>query len=586
MTRRGRIAARAGACVAAVTAAGGIWTVSASRLFVWAGGLGSYYPRPYTTWWLYLQQPDHDKWTKLYLAGSGVIAALPVVAVVAIAVRVLARSSKLRRPIGGGMKPLERGPTDNHGHAEWAPEKELRRRFGKEHGCLIGASDATHTPQFWMDDLKQGPLHSLVFAGPGSYKTTSAVTRIWKWRGPRVIFDPSCEIGPIMTEALERTGHLVKTIGLKEPGLNVLDWIDINDREADVHIQTAVDHIYDENAANQANEAQSKDPFWANWGKSLVTCLMAHMLYDKDPNTIRTLAKLREGLATPETEMQSLLSNINATSDSSMARDIAGGLMGMRAHETFSGIYSNSFSATRWLSVRAYADMVSGNSMKTSDILNDDMVVFVQTPLRSLLATPAIGRAVMGALFNALYHADGKVLCEQALFEIDEAWTLGKLNEIKLGYTTARKYRGVIQTLWQSEGQMEGVWGKEDAKMLRDSSSWRSYGAIQDGEVAEKISRDIGDHSVMAYSEGANIGRQMNGSLLSGSRSKGSNTNMHEIKRRLIKADEITRAPADQLFIFFRDFPYPIQAYAAPYFRYPEIDDYMNSNRFVRKAAE
>ena len=257
--------------------------------------------------------------------------------------------------------------------------------------------------------------------------------------------------------------------------------------------------------------------------------------------------------------------------------------MGMKADETFTGIYSNAFSATEWLSVQSYAEMVSGRGLKTSDILRDDMVVFVQTPLRSLLATPAIGRVVMGALFNALFHADGNQAGNRVLFEIDEAWILGKLNEIELFYTTARKYRGIIQTLWQSEGQMESIWGRDGAKMLRDSASWRAYGAVQDDSVAEALSKAMGERGVIAISEGSNKGRQFGGNAW-GSSSRGDNTNMHEIKRRLILPSEITRADPDELFVLFRGFPHPIRCYAAPYFRYPNIALAMSESRFVRVA--
>ena len=105
--------------------------------------------------------------------------------------------------------------------------------------------------------------------------------------------------------------------------------------------------------------------------------------------------------------------------------------MNMRAEETFSGIYANAFAATEWLSTGAYADVVSGSAMRTSDILRPDTIVFVQIPLRTLLVTPAVGRATMGALFNAMFHADGDV-GRRILFEIDEAWVLGRLKEIML----------------------------------------------------------------------------------------------------------------------------------------------------------
>src|SRR5208337_1818747 len=349
-----------------------------------------------------------------------------------------------------------------------------------------------------------------------------------------------------------------------------------------------VDHLYNEGATPGDGDRQGKDPFWSTWGKALITCLAAHMIHHPDPSGPKTLAALRQGIATPEADMPALLTGIHATSASRMARDLAGGLMSMRAAETFSSIYANSFAGTEYLSVGAYADIVSGDAMRTADILNRNTVVFVQLPLRTLLATPAIGRVVMGAHFNAMFHADGEGITDRILFEIDEAWVLGRLKEILLCHTTARKYRGCVQTLWQSEGQLEETWGRDGAKTMRDTLSWRSYNAVQDGDVAEKLSRDIGEHAVLAYSEGDNQGSQKPWGIALGSRSSGSNINVHEIKRRLIKADEIMRAPADEMIVLARDFPHPVGAVTAPFFRYPAIAGAMNANRFFNSkvAAE
>lgn len=569
-----------GLCVLAVV----VWTVAASQLFLFVCGLWGQISDPVmraTAWWVYAFSPyAAERSIKLTLALTAAIPAAMLAAPVVLALRRGRLRRRLTPPLGGGLQPIQRGVTGNHGHARWPTRQEMHKAFGGGEGCLIGASDRSARPQFWFDDLKNGPLHSLYFSGSGSFKTVSLLTRLWLYHGPRVVFDPSCEIGPLMIEALERTGHTVKSIGFGDSSIDVLDWIDPRHPEADVHIRTAVDHIYDEGAARQTGMGQSKDPFWSTWGKALVACLLAHMMHDPQTRYPKTLATLREGIATPEDQMRTLLRDVHTNSHSRMARDIAGGLMGMKADETFTGIYSNAFSATEWLSVQSYADMVSGRGLKTSDILRDDMVVFVQTPLRSLLATPAIGRVVMGALFNALFHADGNQVGNRVLFEIDEAWILDKLNEIKLGYTTARKYRGIFQTLWQSEGQMEAIWGKDDAKMLRDSSSWRAYGAVQDDSVAEALSKAMGEHGVMAISEGSNKGRQFGGGSGWGSSSRGDNSSMHEIKRRLILASEITRAHPDELFVLYRGFPHPIRCFAAPYFRYPDIASQMQQSRF------
>ena len=566
----------------AITAAA-LWLVSASAL--WSKGTGTPFS-PFawsdaTRWW------GANWWVNVWLVLAAVVPtiflAIPLFWLFVVLGSRWRGRRRLVRPSDGGVRPVERGVTDNLGHAAWAARKQLDSRFSGP-GCLIGA--AARGGRQWFDDLARGPTHSMIFAGPGSHKTTAAITRIWTWVGPRVVFDPSCEIGPIMADALTGSGFKVTSVGLNGQGIDVVDWIDTQHPEADAHIRSVVDWIYNESATTPNGQGQSRDPFWPIWGRALVTCLAAHMLYAKQPGFRTTLAALRRGIATPEADMQDMLAFIHANSASRMASELAGGLMGMKAAQTFSGIYGNAFAATEWLSVDAYADVVSGSAMRTSDILDSDTVVFIQLPLRTLLATPAVGRAVMGALFNAMFHADAIGIEDRILFQIDEAWILGAMKEIKLCHTTARKYRGTISTIWQSEGQMEGVWGPDDAKLMRDTVSWRSYNAIQDGTVAEKLSRDLGEHAVLATSEGDNQGRQKPFGLRLPSSSKGTNVNVHEIKRRLIKGDEIMRAPADEMFVLARDFPHPIRCVSAPYFRYPDIARVMGASRFNTTAAE
>ena len=113
-------------------------------------------------------------------------------------------------------------------------------------------------------------------------------------------------------------------------------------------------------------------------------------------------------LVTPEDEMRELLERIHATSASPLARDLAGTLKGLVA-ETFSGIYGNANKDTRWLSTTAYADLVSGSSFRSRDLVGGRLTVFVQVPLKTLQTTPALGRVIVGALLNAAYEADGRM---------------------------------------------------------------------------------------------------------------------------------------------------------------------------------
>jgi type IV secretion system protein VirD4 len=572
--------------VGCLVATGALWVVSASWLYLWSVG-----PRfdlfvfPYDQWIEVVPFWDATPWMRVYVIGSAAVPTIALALIVCGICRRRFKRSRLRRPRAGGLRPTKPGVTDNHGHSAWATPEQLSARFSGQ-GCLIGAADRSARSPLLFDPVSSGPTHSLVISGPGSHKTSSAITRIWHWRGARVVFDPSCEIGPIMTPALDRAGYNVTSIGINGAGIDALDWIDPDHPEADSHIRAACDWIYNEGAAIRGNGGHAKDPFWDTWGRALVVCLAAHMIYSDDATLPKTFATLRRGIATPELDMRTMLTGINRTSKSGMARDLAGGLMGMHAADTFSGIYANSFAATEWLSVGAYADIVSGSAMRTADILDSKTVVFIQLPLRTLQTTPAVGRAIMGAFFNAMFHADGGGIDDRILFLIDEAWVLGAMKEIKLCHTTARKYRGSLCQLFQSEGQLEGIWGRDDAKLMRDTVSWRSYNAIQDGDVAEKLSRDLGEHAVLAFSEGTNTGKQRQAMAWMGSSSRGDNLNTHEIKRRLIKADEIMRAPADEMWLLARDFPYPIRCATAPYFRYPDLARTMAGNRFANVAAQ
>lgn len=99
------------AFVAAVAAA---WLIGSSRLFVLIGGLGHAFPDPYFEWWAYARQPGLDRWTRLYLAASGVIAGLPAIAVVVAGIWLVARRYRAKRA------PL-------YGETGWAGASDMRR---------------------------------------------------------------------------------------------------------------------------------------------------------------------------------------------------------------------------------------------------------------------------------------------------------------------------------------------------------------------------------------------------------------------------------------------------------------------------
>jgi type IV secretion system protein VirD4 len=573
MTRRALLA---GAAVPAVIAG---WTASASAIIT--AGLGYWnhigWPEKAWIWWEYLGYLHHDRLLDTWLQRSamgatGLLAAAGLGLGYAYATRSMPRPRTWRL---FGRPALQRGTSDNHGHADWASARELRRRFPgpspRYGGVVVGELDFPfrdwragvpfdpHDKRTWglggkakllIDPLTRGSGHSLVFAGPQSGKSMAAVSTCLHWTGSLVVLDPSCELTPLLAEARHAMGHKVHVITPENPGasFNVLDWIDVGHPLASTHVNQVVLWVCGDIKAKDATAEH-----WANQGRKLVTCILADILWDKQlAPQHKTLRAMRHVISQPETKLRSHLQKIHASSDSSMARSLAGPLSDMAAEETFSSIASNAHEATAWLATPAFADLVSGAGFKAADLAKDKMTVFVQIPLGDLLTSPAVGRTIIGALLNAVFQANGKIIAagrrveDKVLFLLDEAAQLGRMSVLEQARDTGRKYGICLQQLFQSSAQLVEIWGKEGKRAWIDGTSWQAYSSIRDEDTAEEVSKACGEHAVIAYSDAQNAGTQA-GSGWGGSR--GVNISVHEIKRRLATPGELREARTDERFI-------------------------------------
>lgn len=535
--------------------------------------------------------------------------------------------------IGGGIKLLTgaqlgaaghgsaRARSDNHGHADWLGLREARRLFpGPDpvHGGIVvgeayrvdqdrairrRGGDAIdfdpEDPATWgkggsapllVDPCRTGPTHALVLSGSGGFKTTSVgVPTLLTWTGSAVVLDPSREIGPMVGAARQtRMGQRVVTLdpgagtdASARTGFNALDWIDITAPLAEANVEAVATWLVGEPERGGTGNSE----FFRGLGRSLITCLLADLLWDEtlSPRD-KTLRQLRRVLVTPKPEMRELLHRIHAGSASPLARDLAGTLMDL-VDETFSGLYTNADQATRWLSIAAYADLVSGDAFETRELCEGSLTVFVQIPLKVLLTTPGLGRVVIGALLNAAYEADGAVR-GRILFLLDEVARLGPMSLLEAARDAGRKYGLTLLLLYQSIGQLTGQWGRDGARAWYDSTSWRLYAAVQDPETARELSQVCGEYGVVATSEGDTRGTsgRWGGSTSS---SSGHSANRSEMARRLIKPDELLQdTRTDEAFVVLRGAK-PLRCGRAIYFRRPGMTAEVAPSRFRpgRKAS-
>jgi type IV secretion system protein VirD4 len=355
--------------------------------------------------------------------------------------------------------------------------------------------------------------------------------------------------------------------------------------EAELHVRSVVSWIYDESAAAQAMPGRAEDSFFAPMGRSLVTCLLAHLVWS-DPEAIDiSLAIFAAAIAVSEEEILHLLAHIRTASRSPMARRLAATLMKCKAEETFSGVFLNAVKGVEWLFPTAYAELVSEGDFDPRALLIGNTTVFLNISLRTLETTPPIARVLVGALLNTVYMADGWTR-GRILFLLDEAARLGRMKTLETARDIGRKYGVSLHMLFQSVGQMAEAWGREGTRAWIDAAAWVGYAAIRAGGAGKDLSDQLGAHGVLAWSEGDNRGRQKPFGLNFGSTSRGINVNVHEIRRALIAASEMQQDLREDEIIIVPAAGLPLRIGRAIYFRRPEMIAQVATNRFVNSAAE
>jgi type IV secretion system protein VirD4 len=582
------------------------WTFVASVVFLLGTGLLHDFAHPFWQWWLYALNFDGNPrivvWLKIGAGAGAVFPLVMIAAVVHRAGRVV--GPRLRRPLFGGIVKSPLAVTDNHGRAEWMPMARAKERFPGVNpsfgGIVVGEAYRVDqdkaaarrfdpdNPKSWgqggkapllIDPCREGPTHSLMIIGSGGYKTTTAVSTLLHWTGSAVILDPSGEIAPMLREARERMGQVVYEIDpASDTGFNVLDWIGIESPLAATNIDSVVAWI-----CGDTKPANKKDDFFDSMSRNVVRCFLAHLLVDPDAAPeLKTLRSARHAIAMPADQVRATLRGIFENSPSAYARQLAGPVCGL-VDETFSGVIGGAAEMTTWLANDAFANLVSGSSFKTADLLRGNATIFLKMPMKALETEPGISRTIIGALLNAVYEADGNVP-RRILFLLDEAARLGYMKILETARDAGRKYGITLQLLYQSSGQLVDQWGEQGKRSWYDGVSYRCYAAVQDLDTATELENSFGTYGVMASSEGSNSGTSGKG-FEAGNRSRGSNISYHEIGRPLIRKAELMRdVRDDEQFVLARGMA-PLRCGRAIYFRRPEMRAQVAANRFYHVAS-
>jgi type IV secretion system protein VirD4 len=537
-----------------------LWLTIASCAFLWLSGLWDSpripaWSRPWQ--WIVYVRLFGRSWSEcLYLIAAAVIASVPGVVYVRFFLLSPVGDLRLMRPFGNS-RAIERGDSDNHGHADYLSAASMQALFPSVPdkdvgGVVVGEADRVDlgpsasvpfdpdNKATWanggkapllIDPVKRGSTHSMVIGGGGTFKSTTLITSLLTWSKSIFCLDPAEELAALVGAELADRGRKVIRLEIGGSGPNVLDGIDITSPLAETRLRAVVGRIIGPMSGSD------KDDKFKRWGRTIILALLAHMMWEPTiASELKTLRALRDGLDGGIEVVRNRLRGIAEKSHSPLARSLASTMWDM-VNETFSGALGNATEDTEWLASAAYGDLVSGASYRMSELAEGNLVVFCQVPQEALEHTPAVARVLVGCHLDAVFAAKGHVN-GRVFFPIDEAVLIGRDPALKIARDQGRKCKITLQLFYQSEGQIEEVWTVAGKRAWFDGLSWRTYAGVQNLESAKELSAILGTFAARATSRGVNRGKSGKALEIANS-SRGSNTSEHEISRDLAKPHEL-----------------------------------------------
>ncbi|MBF9051900.1 type IV secretory system conjugative DNA transfer family protein [Roseobacter sp. HKCCD9010] len=486
---------------------------------------------------------------------------------------------------GRGMIGADtRGTRDRPGltKAEWASQRDVRKRFHHPGGIVIGehTDPLRDSPNFdpnvarsWGRqgkghlitlDPAVGNGHVIVFAASGGYKTAGLVIpNILNYAGPLVVFDPKGDL-------YARTRHERARMGYKSVLIDADSGFDPFKMIAP--LAPLAPSVYLRMAKTLMPLGQwrsDNSEYFHEMAVNLFAALTAHFVEERSPNVAMEISRFinrsRDTVISEAIEYAS-------KHDMAFVRDE---LLGMAALEerTWPGVIkgmSNKLALFRFPDVAQF-----GHSTKSPvehlSALDPDTDIYINLPASAAMDFSSFPRLLLGGMMvvaELLEQPDRPRA--RRLFLIDEARVLEGMTELLHIRDAGRSIGMHLMLIYQSLGQLEKAWGgPAGADAWLDSCEARIISALGSRRNASDLSEMLGRHTLRIVTADASSSRDL-WSPMRGSTSESEREQLREVP--LMTAAEIGQLPAHGQVIMTRRSA-PILASKAVYFTRRDMAD-------------
>jgi type IV secretion system protein VirD4 len=401
----------------------------------------------------------------------------------------------------------------------------------------------------------QGDVHVLVFAPPGSGKTTAyVIPTAMDWRGGAIILDVKGEIAAATAGHRRNNGSRIL---LLDPSRNEPTLARYNPL---LSIRPYPHDVQDVSELAQllVPDSPGADPFWKQSARTLLEGVILHVLY-AEPE--KTLAACYRYLTHPDQPIEKQFQRMLDTD-----HDPAGGF-GWTKHprvqtaartfldmpgQTRGGVVANAQA-----SLSPYADPILEAATATSDFALEDLyrpsdrpvTLYLVIDPNSLRRLADHIRIVISQIASALTR-EIPTAREPILLLLDEFPVFGRMTVIETAIAYFRGYGVQCYLVVQHVGQLLAAYGKNES--ISPNCSVHIAFAPADLETAQQLSKRAGNQTVRYERSSVN-------------RSSVS-TQEADSGRPLFMPDEIMRLPKGEALVL-RTGTLPLLVRPRPYFR-------------------
>ncbi|MDO9712395.1 type IV secretory system conjugative DNA transfer family protein [Paracraurococcus lichenis] len=497
-------------------------------------------------------------------------------------------------------KAIERAKTATHGTASFASKQEARDRFpgisDEGYGGIpvarnyrrdlsqwAGVPFDPRRKATWDEGMKAGMLvdpctlrstMSAWVAGSGVGKSQTLLQALahptLRWTGSYVVGDPKRELEAMTRRTREAMGQEVYAIR-PGSGINVLANIDPQNEDFELDVMTLARRVAPEPDPGRSTENSE----WSTWVQQIMWAMFSHMLTAPGwPREKLNLRTFKAAASCGEQELKQLLNGIATYSECRFARENARGVL-LEAEETWTGVYGTLQAHTAWLGASRLADMVSDDTVQPRDLCTRPVTVFIQVKAKALKVAPGCARVLYGALLDAAYDADGFIR-GRILYDIDEAYTLGRMEIFELVRDLGRSYGITVRWWYQSLGQLEVLY-RQGTRAWYSSLAYIAYAGVADLDTARMISEYAGSFGALVRNHSTNKGTATQQAAFSTSRSRGEGESEQEVARKLLMPSEVLTTADNEVLFLSRGMPV-IRAVLPLAFQDEEIKPHLDAN--------